>query len=564
MQVNRVRCLGIVLLVVTVTGAGVRAAPREPVPEERLMRVIAEIRAEAARKTTDPAGKPLPLVAHWNRGSKPTGFSPDYQLELIRAGYHVMPWFEFPRPDSTPDTDGYFKQYIDAFKQVAEWKLPFTLVGTQWEMILGKKGYAGGPYPWKELPPDQNPLVIDLEGNVAPKRGISPFGPVKPWQEAARVWVESGTLKHLQELYPDPPLVIFLSNNEAHKLRWKKHGDIETISRRYLDKYGAGRDDEFKRSVVGDGWLERYTAFHEAMRDGLQADAWKENVRFVGYGAFGPLHMGRWGEWPVYSLYRKGRFDWAPYAWDGCSPSYYTHNWDASTDFRVHGPPISFMNGVMIQRQVYRDRPDYWFEFSVWDGNQPKQENDKWAFYEKHGEPYTPIRHGSYVEFGMWLTRPRLVRPWRSYIDTRERVGEYFEAVVKVVDRIHTEPTLARFWREGTLVANTAHEHPYQVDFPAELKDEERWYLLDTNLDPPRPWEMTTELPVFSLAYVIGGPDEGQREWLLYARSPLADRESVEITIPGYKSVIVDVPIAGAFHHVTEKGGGVARAAVAD
>jgi hypothetical protein len=35
---------------------------------------------------------------------------------------------------------------------------------------------------------------------------------------------------------------------------------IDTISpeteKRYMDKYGAGRDDNFKRQVVGDGWIE--------------------------------------------------------------------------------------------------------------------------------------------------------------------------------------------------------------------------------------------------------------------------------------------------------------------
>jgi len=527
---------------------------KDPLEAGKLAELIDGIRTEATRSNNGPGGRPLPLVAHWNRGSKPTGFSPVYQMELIRAGHHLMPWFEFPRPNATPEKSRYYSgEYLKAFKEVAELKLPFTLVGTQWEMILGKSKYPGGPYKWKALPPEENPLVINLEGEIDPRKGISPFGPTKPWEEVGKVWVDSPLMKQLQTWYPDPPLVIFLSNNEAHTLRWKKRGDLETISKRYLDKYGKGQSNDFKRKVVGDGWIERYKALFARMREGLEAPAWKDNVRFVGYGVVGPMHMGRWSGWPVYSLHCKGRICPGPYAWDGGSPSYYTHNWDASTDFRVHGPQISFMNGVMILRRLYRDRPDFWWEFSVWDGNAPGKKNDKWVFYEKHGGKYTPERHGSYVEFGMWLTRPRLVRPWRGYLDTRERVGAYFEAIVKVVDRVWADPVLTRFWRKGKLVPNRVHEHPYQVGIPRWLQDEDRWYLLDTNLDPKRPWKLDTEIPVFSLAYVMG--KVGDREWLVYARSPLQNRSGVQITIPAYKAIKVDVPIDGAFYHVAEASG---------
>jgi len=33
--------------------------------------------------------------------------------------------------------------------------------------------------------------------------------------------------------------------------------------------------------------MERYPVMFQAMREALASDAWKENVRFVGYGAFG-------------------------------------------------------------------------------------------------------------------------------------------------------------------------------------------------------------------------------------------------------------------------------------
>ena len=128
---------------------------------------------------------------------------------------------------------------------------------------------------------------------------------------------------------------------------------------------------------------------------------------------------------------------------------------------------------------------------------------------------------------------------------------------VRAVDRVWADETLSDFWRNGKLVANRLQQHPYRTDIPAKYRDIPRWYLLDTNLDPPRPWGETTDLPVFSLAMVRGEQD--QRQWLLYAHSPLADREDVEITIPGYEKVTVDIPRAGAFYLINRSRGSARR-----
>ncbi|GAB6164378.1 hypothetical protein JCM19992_03780 [Thermostilla marina] len=542
----------LLLSVGLLSGAAAWACAEESPP------VVAEIRAAAAAPTIGPEGRPLPLAGHWNRGTRPEGFSPDYQLELIRRGHHLLPWFEFPRPGA-PTDDAYFTRYDAAFKQVAEWKLPFTLVGTQWEIVLAKKSLFGQTFPFKDLPPDQSALALNDDGEPDPRLGISPFGAIEPWREVGRLWVDSPMIRRLQEVYPDPPRVIFLSNNEAPKIRWAKNGGVER-DKRFTDQYGFDCTDEMKRCLVGNGWIVRYRAMFEAMRSHLDASGWRDQVRFVGYGAFGPDHMGRWSGWPVYSLHCGNRFDWAPYAWDGASPSYYTHDWDASTDFTVHSPLVSFMNYVMAQRRVYADKPDFWFEFSVWDGSKTDaqgREIGKPAWYAKHGEPYSPVRHASYVEFGMWLTRPRVVREFRGYLDTRERVGAYFEAIVEVVDRVYADPVLREFWRFGELVPNRGHRHPFQVAIPEEFAAEDRWYMLDTNLDPPRPWSLDTELPVQSLALVLNEPQN--RRWLVYARSPLADRKDVTIRIPDGPEITVDVPIAGAFYLVDAKTGSPQR-----
>ena len=62
---------------------------------------------------------------------------------------------------------------------------------------------------------------------------------------------------------------------------------------------------------------------------------------------------------------------------------------------------------------------------------------------------------------------------------------------------------------------------------------------------------MTTDIPVFSLALVRG--EAGDRRWLVYAHSPLEDRRDVQITLPEFGEVNVDVPRAGRFYLVEER-----------
>src|SRR5690606_21670663 len=125
----------------------------------------------------------------------------------------------------------------------------------------------------------------------------------------------------------------------------------------------------------GDAWIERFRAMQEAMREQLDP-AWQPKLLFVGYDAFGSAAFGRWGGWINYSLYTPGRFEPDPLMWDGSTPSYYTHNWDATTDFNYWSVQIQSMNWVFMQREALKLNPQYRFNFSVWDGHEPKKEND--------------------------------------------------------------------------------------------------------------------------------------------------------------------------------------------
>jgi hypothetical protein len=493
----------------------------------------------AAQREATEWERELPLAAHWNLGETPEGFTPDYQLRLLGAGHHLLPWLRLPNPEWRGDDADWTRYYQGALRRFAAERRAISLVSTQWEsMLTNDEKYFN-------LPAAENPNVIGPDGR--PRREVSPFGPVKWWREAGRRWTTSPLMKRIQEWYPDPPLVLFVSNNEHTRLPWVKAEE----DRHFIEKFGRGRDDNFKRQAVGDGWIERYRALQEGMREGLSAPRWKEAARFIGYDAFGPPHFGRWPGWLEYSLYKPGRIDPNPLAWDGGSPSYYVFNWNESTDYTVFGPQVESMNWIFMLSEARRLNPNFWWEISTWDGHEPEQANDKRRTYAARGQQFTPARYGGMVQFGMWLLRPRTVREFRAYRDKATDMEPFFRQILEAVDRVHASPTLASFWRRGRLVPNRAHQHPYQTNIPPEYRAVDRWFLLDTSLDPPRPWQLRTEIPVFALALVQGAAPA--REWLVYAHAPLGPRAGVTVEVPEFGPVRLDVAVGGSFYQIGEK-----------
>ena len=504
---------------------------------DKFVQVAEEVRREATLPNESDVGKPLPLAAHWNSGQKPNGFSPGYQMDMMARGYHLLPWFTLPVPGQAAG----YEYYEAAIKKAAKLHLPISFVSTQWESLLSYDPR------YLNLPANQNPNVIDSSGKVIPE--VCPFGPVALWREVGIKWTSSLVMRKLQEWYPDPPFVLFVSNNEHPKLQWKEAEN----SQRFVALFGKGRSGSFKRRVIGDGWIQCYRSLQDGMRKGLTASRWKEKAVFIGFNAFGTTDFGRQADWMNNSLYVPGRFEPWPLAWGGaCASCSVDNNVSTITDYTVFSPQIGAINSVFMQKETNALNPAFWFEQSVWDGHEQVAAKDKRRFYALRGQVFSPERYGGMVKFDMWVLRPRVVREYRYWDDTVKESGAYFLAVADAVEMIHANPTLRKFWRHGRLVANNQRQHPYQINVPEEYRNVERWFLLDTSLDPPRPWEMSTELPVFALGLVLG--ESPEREWLVYAHSPLKDRKNVEIVLPGYGPLRIDVGPAGNYYHVVEKG----------
>ena len=130
-------------------------------------------------------------------------------------------------------------------------------------------------------------------------------------------------MKQIQQWYPSPPLVVFLSNNEHAKLNWTE----ADTDQRYLEQHGKGRDDDFKP-----GWSPTAGSSGTACCRTACARGWrrKRGGRTRSTSGTTPLAL------PISAAGADGRRIRStarggfprPLMWDGGSPSYYTDDWN--------------------------------------------------------------------------------------------------------------------------------------------------------------------------------------------------------------------------------------------
>src|SRR5262249_18091325 len=103
-----------------------------PVQSSPAVQTVEAIRAQAVRPNGSSPGRALPLVAHWNTGIVKGSFSPDYQMQMIAQGHHLLPWFQMPAIGAPTDDPMWFSYYEASVKQAAQLKLPLSFISTQW------------------------------------------------------------------------------------------------------------------------------------------------------------------------------------------------------------------------------------------------------------------------------------------------------------------------------------------------------------------------------------------------------------------------------------------------
>ena len=502
-----------------------------------------QIRQEALAPN-NPHDCPLPLMSTWSTDwysyyynvNPAIGFNPAWQVDQINAGHYLLPDFQLPDivDESSATYQKYVAYYQSAIGQVAQWKLPLVLIGTQWEKLLYDANYS-----WFSLPYADNPNMV--ESDLTVRAAVSGFGPTIAWEQVGQTWSSSLVMQLLQTLYPEPPRVIFVSNNEAAAEQWSPQltNNVE-VDKHYLDLYGAGRSGEFKREKLAEGWITRYRAMQQGWRDGVVNDAWKDNAMFIAYNAAGLGFFSRWDDWMKYSLYTPNRVSPDPLMWDGGSYSYYVGPPYGDKDYQVMSPQLAASNLVFQQDEAHQLNPGFWWELSAWNGSDshPATWPTNWP-----GD-YTPERYAGMVKFGMWMLRPRVVRHFSGWSQPRTATQPWYDVLQTAVDQVHVNATLKAFWRDSELVANTARPHPYQKALPAEYQGVQRMYMLDADANPadvwtplPYPAYFYRQVTVYAMARVRH--EAPQRQWLIYAQAPVESVSGVTVTVPGYAQQVV-------------------------
>jgi len=503
----------------------------------------------------EPAEHPLPLATNYNTGQTGAGFTPQWQMEMIEKGHHLLLTFGGCRLDAKY-TEHAKKYHEAALTGAAKKKIPISFACPDFEAAL----YRDETY--RKLPPEDSPLVVGLDGKIldfavsyppGKYAGVSPFGVVNWWKHMGRRYTDNELMHKLQEIYPDPPYVVFVSNNEARKLNWSR---VEE-SLRYMEKHGAGKPDVFKQKVTGDGYIERYRALIEGFREGLRQ--WKDRAVIGAYGGAPLKRMGRTEDWQAWRPPVPGRIAIEPYFWEAVSPSQYITTWNNNSDFTVYGPQTAAMN-LVVQKQLFEKvNPKLFWEVSVWDAafRPSPRAVEKPIKWRQEGQSFPWERYAGFVKWMMWIPRARAVRDFRWWHEPREASGRFpgalnsFGQVIAAVDEVHQFPVLAKFWRQGQLVPNTAHEHPYRHNLPEEVKGYARWFQLDCDANPPWPWGIDTPVEAWSFAYVIGKAPE--REWMVFAQAPKSARSNVTVEVPGYGLINVTATQSGSYYHLIEK-----------
>ncbi len=466
----------------------------------------------------------LPLAGSWNTGKFESGFHPTWQLTtaIQTDGHVLLPWFQGPGPDAKWDERD-VAYYEAPMQACAERKLPISFRYTQWENDLLKQA---------DKPEAENPCLVRPDGTVEPV--IGPFGPKELWYAVGRAWTDSAVLKKLQDVYPDPPLVLIFSNNEPKIAKRVHPGNCKRLAARMQENGIDPKDIAAIGKLVEEAWQVRYRRMLDGLRDALVSEAWKKNAVIIPYSGFN--NRGTLSE---------DRITWhKPHAWDGISVHLYTSDWEVVRDFWVASPQGIVANIDWAFDRVRKTKPDFFEELSIWYENDPLVK----ILEYKHDQTYTLERYRGVVQFVLWGMRPQVLREYRGYRETRAKGGRAFYVVANAVGRVHAHPLLRRFWKDGRIVPNNARK-----PFPP-FAGPDRWYVLPADANETTAWNnRKARVHVYALALVLG--EAGKREWLLYAHAPLANWACVRITIPGFQDVIVGAPQGGAFYHVTEKDG---------
>ncbi len=546
----------------------------------------ADIAAWAAiREANGKQGRPLPLTASWVCQGM---FGPQRTMAMIKAGHHVIPTLGagpgfMARYAYILENKGFREQKLPAYmaeiepvlKFCAEHKLPISMGGHNWATgpVRMEFDYNRAPkHNRKTFTPEESVrLMIEKDGKIQSGswKMSSPFGPDERWREFARWWMDNPAMKRIRELYPDPPLVVWLNNNEAGEIGLK-HLDFSV---RFLKKHGKNLTKDDKVKTLHEAYDHKYNVLFEEARRVLIQPAWRKNTIFVAYNAWPRSVKGRTAE-------RNRGSEWKRF--DGCMPEFYLNDWQiyrGKTDYNYWSPQTEALRVQSSQDVIFGLDPDHYFASIVWDGGQPATRRSAinclaTGMYGSGAvQQWDFARYEGMVQFGLWAMRPRVMREFRWPVSEHNAYDqEAFMCVVRAVDRPWNNEVLKEFWRFGKLVKSDEFK-PANEKVAGELQFYSRVNaLLPVDVNPPRDkwprvWALKAgkrppvKMRVLALALQLGA--KPKRRWLIYAHAPLGAVAGSRVMIPELGKVKLPYVARSGSFFVIDEGGGAAIALTA-
>ncbi|MFW6336977.1 MAG: LamG domain-containing protein [Phycisphaeraceae bacterium] len=530
------------------------------------------------KQANGPEGRPLPLTGSWvNNGM----FGPRETIEMIEEGHHLLPTLAggpgfLARYAYVLENQGFLNEklpnYMDEILPVVEYsrehRLPISLGGGNWATGPVRMEYDYNRAPEKNrktFTPEQSVrLMIEQDGEVTSGswKMSSPFSPDERWVEYAKWWMDNPAMRTIRETYPDPPMVVWLNNNEAGEIGTKHLDRSIRFQREYGDQ---DLDNDDKQRILHEAYDKKYKVLFDAARESLSEPAWSNNSVFVAYNAWPRSVKGRTWE-------RNHPSEWKRY--NGTMPEFYLNDWQiyrGKTDYNYWSPQTESLRIQSSQDVIFDLDPDHYFASIVWDGGQPAARRSAinsmaTGMYGSGPQQRWDIpRYEGMVQFGLWAMRPRVMREFRYPVSQHDAYDKAaFMAVVRSVDRPWNHDVLKEFWRFGELVQSDEFE-PKDDRVAEELQFYSRVTpLLPVDVNPdrhtqwPRIWELKagksdpTKLRVLALAHKLGeAPD---RRWLIYAHAPLGGVTGPKVTLPDYDKQVElpQVAKSGSFFLVHE------------
>jgi hypothetical protein len=389
---------------------------------------IAAIAIEAAKPINAVSGRPLPLVGHWHRTNLPLS----WQRAKIAAGVPLLPWVSWDgvtQPDadiewlsdnSLPFVAIYGNQWQPPLYSTAwsQWKVRWQATpkrvavaaaitnveavgSTSVIVTVGTVGVIktygwlrGLTGDWAALNDDYRDITILSDTTFSIAADASSFATYsgnggelvngiglyngfaqtsEGWAAAGSYWTNTPNWARMQSLYPNPPRVFFVHNNET--------GADDGVSDAPLDvRYVEANptDTSYVRAkAVCDGYAQCWNWFFDGMRSNLSS-AWSAAASFGAYNAFGDRRYGyvasttRAADTAVFN-----KHTWAWFAYDQVSIEFYdeANYWRTNYPNACSAPWMTYGYGHHMAAMVSRFQADiaqsvnadYWPEILVWD-----------------------------------------------------------------------------------------------------------------------------------------------------------------------------------------------------